>query len=93
LSLSPAAIALAFAHAKAGRRSAAKAVLDETLARSRTEYVSPGVVARMYLALGEPANARHWLADAGGLRDPLLLQIRSDPLVKDLLPSDSERCV
>jgi TolB-like protein/tetratricopeptide (TPR) repeat protein len=93
LGFPPAAIVLAFAHAKAGRGSAAKAVLDETLARSRTEYVSPAAIAYMYLALGEPANARHWLADAGRLRDPLLLQIRSDPLVKDLLPSDSERCV
>jgi hypothetical protein len=55
---------LAHTTAMAGRHDDARALLRRTLERSRTEYVSPGAIADVYIGLGEGDEALTWLEKA-----------------------------
>lgn len=72
----------------------ARQILSDLLALARTRYVSPGVMADTYLALGEHERAFPWLEQAYRERSNYIAYImvdgadhslRSDPRFKDLL--------
>ena len=86
---------LGCAHALAGRRGAAKQVLDKLKERAKQGYVSPYDMAVMHTALGHAEQAFVHLEAAykersgvliWGLRDdPRLDHLRSDPRFADLM--------
>jgi len=75
---------LVLACARAGRTTEARTVLGELLEKYQTDYVSPVMLAYAHFGLGELDNARRWLAEALERRDPLLPQLRRDPLVREV---------
>ncbi|MCK5489757.1 MAG: hypothetical protein KAI98_07200, partial [Gemmatimonadetes bacterium] len=85
---------LGHAYAVAGRPRDAETALEELREVSRTSYVSPFDVARIYIGLGERASGLERLEDAYEERsiglvwmgvDPTLDPVRSDPGFQDLL--------
>ena len=81
-------------YARWGRREEAEQVLNNVLKRSEQEYVSPTVLAYLYLALEEDDQVFEWLNRAFKVRDPELTwlktlpdydPIRSDPRYTALL--------
>src|ERR1041384_1809371 len=87
-------IMLACGYAKGGRTREAKEILERLLALSRTKYVPPGVIALIYIALGERDRAFEWLERArdegsgvfGFVNfDPVFDPIREDPRFAALL--------
>jgi len=84
----------ALTYAAAGKRQEALKILGEWKHQSKGEYVSPVVMARAYVALGEKEEALAWLRKGvdvydGGTTllkvDPVLDPLRSDPRFQDLL--------
>jgi len=82
------------AYAAAGRTDEACRVLEQLDQLSKQRYVSPYVVARIHLTLGEEDKAFEWLEIAYQQRaewmvllkvDPCLDGLRSDPRFQDLL--------
>jgi TolB-like protein/DNA-binding SARP family transcriptional activator/Tfp pilus assembly protein PilF len=65
---------LAYAHALAGRRSEAEALLVELERRSRREYVQPTAIAIIHTGLGEHERAFDWLDRAATERDGWLAE-------------------
>ncbi len=90
--MTEARIFLGYALAKSGRKSEAKAILDEL--KTTKEYVSPAVLAVLYIGLEDKEGAIAALERAYGARD-LQLQylgavhhydsLRSDPRFQDLM--------
>ena len=87
-------VALGHAAGVLGKRAEARAVLDELIARSKREYVSPLYIAWIYIDLGEKDRAFEWLEKAYDERAFGLLflkvgpgydRLRSDPRFADLL--------
>jgi TolB-like protein/tetratricopeptide (TPR) repeat protein/predicted Ser/Thr protein kinase len=60
----PALALVAMIDTRTGRRAAARALLDDLLARSRRQYVPPTLIALMFNALGDPDNTLTWLEKA-----------------------------
>ena len=73
-----------FAHARAGRRAEAGAILSQVLEAFGKDCFSPVLIGYLYLALHDSERALHWFAEARRLRDPLLPQVRSDPLASEV---------
>jgi Tfp pilus assembly protein PilF len=73
----------AFASARAGDSGKASAAIKDLIEASRKEYVSPVLLAYLYVALEDRANALRWFGEAKRIRDPLLCQARADPLFTD----------
>ena len=71
-------LGMAGANAALGRLQDANAIYEELLARSRTEYVQPTVLAMTAISVGRRDEAVAWLARAAASRDvfliPMLLQ-------------------
>ena len=65
-------LGMAGAYAALGRSEAA-AIFDELLARSRTEYVQPAVLAMIAMDLGRRDDALRWWAQAAADRDMLMV--------------------
>jgi tetratricopeptide (TPR) repeat protein len=92
---SPSSLArLAQVYAKSGRRVEAKALLDEVVALSAHQYVSPHGVSFVYLTLGDDRRGFEWLEKAYAERsngiaylaiDPDLVPWHGDPRFRDLL--------
>jgi serine/threonine-protein kinase len=96
---------LGHAYAVAGQTDKARIVLERTLERRRTEYVSPVGLAFIYVGLGEENEAFGWLQRAYEERaqildwltvEPALDELRSDPRFLELverigLPAESYR--
>jgi tetratricopeptide (TPR) repeat protein len=85
---------LASAYAKAGRREDALRLLRELLQEEKRSYVSPLVVASIYVGLGQRDDAIEWLGRAYEKRDgdmvalkvsPRWDPLRSDPRFQGLL--------
>jgi eukaryotic-like serine/threonine-protein kinase len=87
---------LGYADAVAGRRAEAHKVLDQLTELSKKTYVPPGLLARIYVGLGEKDKAFDWLEKSDGDRstgaglegfkvDPSLDPLHSDPRFADLL--------
>ncbi len=86
--------ALGNALARAGRRAEAMQVLDHLQAESKSTYVSPLHIARVYAGLGDGAAALEWLQRGLADRsnellflkvDPQFDSLRSNPQFEDLL--------
>ncbi len=71
-------LGMAGAYAALKRGSEANAIYDELVARSRTEYVQPTVLAMTAISVGRRDEAMAWLTQAAESRDvflvPMLLQ-------------------
>jgi tetratricopeptide (TPR) repeat protein len=85
---------LAHAYALAGRREEAQKTLNELLELSKHEYVSPGQIGIIYIALGEKDKAFEYLEEANKVYDLNLMRmkverrfdpLRSDPRFDDLV--------
>jgi serine/threonine protein kinase/tetratricopeptide (TPR) repeat protein len=85
---------LAHAYALAGRRGEAQKTLNELLELSKHEYVSPGQIGIIYIALGEKDKAFEYLEEANKVYDLNLMRmkverrfepLRSDPRFDDLV--------
>jgi TolB-like protein/Flp pilus assembly protein TadD len=81
-------------HAKFGEKADANKMLEELMARARTEYVSPYDVASLYVGLGDKEKAFVWLDKAVQERASIIISLkaaphwdslRSDPRFTDLL--------
>lgn len=74
----------AYANAKLGKRTEARAALDEVLQVSRERFVPPYHVAIMYNGLGETAEALTWLERGFAQRDPKMVFLKVEPKWKNL---------
>jgi tetratricopeptide (TPR) repeat protein len=81
-------------YAAQGRLEAARRIVEELQALSKTRYVRPTLIADIYLALGEHNTMFEWLARAHEERDTTLAllkvhptydSVRSDPRFRRLL--------
>jgi non-specific serine/threonine protein kinase len=71
---------LGFAYGLAGRRSEARALLEELMAQGRTTYVSPYAMAAVYRGLGELDQALEWLEKGVEERDQMVVHgLKSEP--------------
>lgn len=78
---------LAQIYAKAGRHAEARRILGDLLMLARTRYISPGVFASIYLALGEADPAFPWIERAYRERSNYIAYIGVDD-TRDALGSD-----
>jgi TolB-like protein/Tfp pilus assembly protein PilF len=86
---------LAHAYAAMGRRAEAEKILNEWLRQSKTNYVSPYMIATIYIGLGNKGEAFEFLEKAYQEKSPdipyflrtdiRLDPIRSDPRFQDLM--------
>ena len=81
-------------YAAAGYRAEAQKILEQLKELSKKQYVTPYVVARIHLTLGEIDEAFHWLEVAYQQRaewmvvlkvDPCLDNLRSEPRFQNLM--------
>jgi tetratricopeptide (TPR) repeat protein len=79
--------ALAHAFAVAGQPEKARAILDELLNDRSGRYLASPMIARIYLGLGEVANAIAWLRKGFQERSYWMVFLKMDP-VWDALRSD-----
>ena len=86
--------ALGHAYALSGERDKANKILDELREMSKQRYVSPYLIAIVYVGLGDKDQAFAWLEKAYQDRsafliwlkvEPLFDNLRSDPRFQDLL--------
>ena len=95
LSKSPAFVVwLASAYAMSGNTVQARKLLRELMDLQKQRYVSPAVIAQLYISLGEKDRAFEWLEKAYQERsnfmaylgvNPVVDPLRSDPRFQDLL--------
>ena len=86
---------MACAYAATGRKTEAKKILRDWLRQSKTSYVSPYMIATVYVGLGEKDKAFEYLEKAHQEKAsdlPYLLKadlrmdsLRSDPRFQDLM--------
>jgi tetratricopeptide (TPR) repeat protein len=74
---------LAYSYAMSGRRKDAMKIVDELLERSRSEYVSPFIIAEAYVGLEED-KAFEWLERAYEMRDSGLTYLNGMQLFEGL---------
>jgi DNA-binding winged helix-turn-helix (wHTH) protein/Tfp pilus assembly protein PilF len=73
-----------YAHAKAGRQTEARAIIDRLLELERSRYVPPQHVALIHNALDQHDAALEWLERAVKQRDPKLVFLKVEPKWKNL---------
>lgn len=82
---------------KSGRKTEARKILSELLARSKKSYVPACNIAMVYTGLGEKAEAVRWLRRACADRDGNMAYMKVEPLWAALRNepgfADIERCV
>ena len=80
--------ALAHAYAMAGKREQARRLLTQLRELSQSRYVSPMILARVYVGLGEDEHAFEELERGYRFKDPLMLWLGVDPRF-DAMRSDA----
>ncbi len=75
---------LAMMYALSGKRDQAHMLLDEVLKISNETYVAPCVIAQIYSVLNERDQAFLWLEKAREVRDTNIVNLKMDPLYKNL---------
>src|SRR5207244_11673085 len=65
-------------HAAAGHQDEAQKILDRLQELSKTQYVSPHFVGRIYLTLGKKGEALTWLETAYRERAALMALLKTD---------------
>ena len=78
--------ALCYGYAISGRRAEAMKILSELNQLSMQEYVSPYLIAMIYVGLGLSDQAFEWLYKAVENPDILLVHIKVDPLFDSIRP-------
>ena len=85
---------LSYTYALAGRRQEAEKTLNELLELSKVQYIAPGQIAIIYIALGEKDKAFERLEEANRVYDLNIMRLkverrfdplRSDPRFDDLV--------
>jgi hypothetical protein len=74
---------LGHAYAVSGKKVEAQRILSE-LKQQKQKYVSPYTIATIYAGLGERDQAFKWLERAFEERDIWLMNLKIDPVLKDL---------
>lgn len=74
---------LGHAYAASGKKAEAQRILAE-LAQQKQRYVSPYTIATIYAGLGEKDQAFKWLEKAFEERDIWLMNLKVDPVLKNL---------
>ena len=75
---------LSHAYAAAGQHDKAHAILEQLLARSQREFVSPEILANIYCGLNDRERAMDWLEKAYAARTPGLVYIGVDAVYDPL---------
>jgi len=75
---------LSHAYAVAGQHDKAHAILEQLLARSQREFVSPEILANIYCGLNDRERAMDWLEKAYAARTPGLVYIGVDAVYDPL---------
>jgi tetratricopeptide (TPR) repeat protein len=75
---------IAHVFASMGNRGAAEKILEELLAASKTNYVSPYDIAVVYSGLGDKARTFEWLNKAYEEHSALMVYMNSDPRLQPL---------
>jgi len=75
---------LSHAYAAAGQHDKAQAILDQLLARSQREFVSPEILANVYCGLNDRERAVDWLEKSYAARTPGLVYIGVDAVYDPL---------
>jgi serine/threonine protein kinase/Flp pilus assembly protein TadD len=78
--------ALGLAYSLSGNRGEAEKVLKELLALSDKGTIPLFIIPWIYFALEDRDNAFEWMERAFEEKDPLLMWIKSDPIIKTLEP-------
>lgn len=79
---------LGYTYALAGRKTEAKATLEELFAASKQRHISPYLIATIYSGLGDKDKAIEWLEKAYEVKDGMLVMLKVDAHL-DGLRSDS----
>jgi len=74
---------LGHAYAASGKKAEAQRILGE-LDQQKQRYVSPYTIATIYAGLGEKDQAFKWLEKAFEERDIWLMNLKVDPVLKNL---------
>ena len=74
---------LGHAYVASGKKTEAQRILAE-LGQQKQRYVSPYTVATIYAGLGEKDQAFKWLEKAFEERDIWLMNLKVDPVLKNL---------
>lgn len=80
-------MAIGYANAEAGDRSAARKALEELRAQSKQRYVPALYFAAIYTALGDPKEGISWLEAAYREHDDYLVYLKVDPMADSLRSS------
>jgi tetratricopeptide (TPR) repeat protein len=75
---------IAYGEAAIGKRTEAERTLQQVMALSDSEYVSPYYVALVYTRLGEKAKALDWLERGFERRDTTMVSLAVDPRLDTL---------
>lgn len=71
--------ALGHAYASSGNRAEAQRILDRLTAESQKRYVSPMILARIYVGLGDRERMFECLEKGYAQRDALMVWMKADP--------------
>jgi TolB-like protein/predicted Zn-dependent protease len=74
------------AYAAVGYADKAHTVLDQLQERSKQQYVTPYMLARIYAALGERDHSLQWLENGYQTRAAWMVFLKIDPQLDDLRP-------
>jgi len=77
---------LAITYGRTGQQNEARKILDQLLQERRTRYVSPQVIAAIYVGLGDKEEAFHWLDLAASEHSGTLQWIAFLPEFRPLHP-------
>jgi eukaryotic-like serine/threonine-protein kinase len=75
---------LGYALAMSGNRAGAERIVQDLIAKSKSEYVAPFDIGMIYAGLGQDSAAIAWLSRCKEVRDHEASHLRFDPLLKRL---------